>query len=325
MQNGAYGTACCSDKRAFVHRIGTAERAEDLIRLFPEADVIFLEGWKDRPWPKIEVVRREISSQPVSDPEGRFLIATDWPEDRFPEKTADLNDIDGILSEIRVRIGSGAETPESGAAPDRGALSACYGCVLLAGGKGLRMGGVNKAALMLEGKSFAERIAGELWKTGLPCMLSRGTCRQEVMPSWRRVSDAVTAPGGQGAGPLGGIVSCLREAGREGLRGLFFVPCDAPLFDVRVITRMLEQLDDAAEAAVWRTRDGRIQCTFGYYSVSYLPQLEKEVRSGHLKLGRVLSQLRVQILSAEEAGLSEDFFRNVNTAEDAGHLTGTEG
>ena len=37
-----------------------------------------------------------------------------------------------------------------------------YGCVLLKGGKSNRMGGSDKAKLLYRGKSFEERIKGEL-------------------------------------------------------------------------------------------------------------------------------------------------------------------
>lgn len=103
IEHGAYGTACFSNHRMFVHRTGTGETVDDMIRLFPEADIIFVEGLKDSTLDKIEVIRHGVSDFPVSNPEGRFLIATDWPKDRFEEITADINDIDGIKRAIRGR------------------------------------------------------------------------------------------------------------------------------------------------------------------------------------------------------------------------------
>ena len=97
---GAYGTAVYSANRIFVHRIGTGERERELLELFLEADIIFLEGLKDSSYPKIEVIRSERSKKPVSNPEGRFLIATDLDVDRFSERAVDLNDIDAIKEVI---------------------------------------------------------------------------------------------------------------------------------------------------------------------------------------------------------------------------------
>ena len=48
-----------------------------------------------------------------------------------------------------------------------------YGCVLLKGGKSSRMGGSDKAKLLYRGKSFEERIKGELEQLGLPVLYQR--------------------------------------------------------------------------------------------------------------------------------------------------------
>lgn len=101
---GAYGTAVYSSHRMFVHRIGTGEKERELLELFPEADIIFLEGLKDSIYPKIEVVRSARSKEPVSNPEGRFLIVTDLDTDRFVERAVDLNDISAIKAVIEREI-----------------------------------------------------------------------------------------------------------------------------------------------------------------------------------------------------------------------------
>ncbi|MBQ6389596.1 MAG: molybdopterin-guanine dinucleotide biosynthesis protein B [Mogibacterium sp.] len=103
--NGAYGVACYSGNRMFVHRAGSGENFEQMTSMFPEADIILAEGLKDSTLPKIEVVREEVSRRAVSNPEGRFLIATDCPQ-YFPhERTAALDDINFIISEVKKRTG----------------------------------------------------------------------------------------------------------------------------------------------------------------------------------------------------------------------------
>ena len=100
--HGAYGVACFSKNRMFVHRQGTGETEAQLDAMFPEADLIFIEGLKDSAYDKIEVIRSAISSVPSSNPEGRFLIATDLPADRFDENTAGINDIAKIAEIIEM-------------------------------------------------------------------------------------------------------------------------------------------------------------------------------------------------------------------------------
>lgn len=101
---GAYGVAVFSKSRIFVHKQLASgiekETEQELVKQFSEADIIFLEGMKNSEYCKIEVIRKEISKEPVSNPKGRFLIATDWERECFSEQALDINDIEGIVGVI---------------------------------------------------------------------------------------------------------------------------------------------------------------------------------------------------------------------------------
>jgi molybdopterin-guanine dinucleotide biosynthesis protein B len=103
-ESGAYGTACFSKDRIFVHKKAGSENAEEtaksLMELFPEADLILVEGLKGSSLKKIEVIRKDISDKPASDPEGRFLIVTDLPGEKFREETAGPDDTGAIIAAI---------------------------------------------------------------------------------------------------------------------------------------------------------------------------------------------------------------------------------
>ena len=99
-QAGAYGTAVLSASQCFVHKRETRETMGDLIRQFPEADVILVEGMKEEAGPKIEVIRSGISGKPASNPEGRFLIVTDLPAERFSEPVLGFDETDKIVERI---------------------------------------------------------------------------------------------------------------------------------------------------------------------------------------------------------------------------------
>ena len=97
---GAYGTAVFSENRIFVHKTGTREKDKELISMFPEADIIFLEGMKESDYPKIEVIRKAVSERPASNPQGRFLIVTDWEAEGFAEPVKGMEQIDEIVELI---------------------------------------------------------------------------------------------------------------------------------------------------------------------------------------------------------------------------------
>ena len=101
-----------------------------------------------------------------------------------------------------------------------------WGCVLLKGGRGSRMGYRDKSELIWRGQTFGFRIRQELEQLGIPCFLSEAEKSSpsedagNKMALWSPVLDQI-----QQAGPMGGIVSCLKACllKDSSMEGLFFV------------------------------------------------------------------------------------------------------
>ncbi|MBQ6388159.1 MAG: NTP transferase domain-containing protein [Mogibacterium sp.] len=196
------------------------------------------------------------------------------------------------------------------------------GCALLAGGAGSRMGNINKAELKYQGMTFAEKAASELTATGMPCYLSVANYEQTVPEGWKLVRDRVRGDDGSYIGPMGGIFSCLTEAAKDGLDGLFFTPCDAPEFTGKTIAALETYIEDH-DAVLWRTGDGNIQTAFGYYSVRCIPQFRNDIREGKYKLIKSLECLDTAIISTADAGVDDKSFRNINHMYEYRVLNGT--
>lgn len=196
-----------------------------------------------------------------------------------------------------------------------------YGCAVLAGGEGRRMGQVNKAELGCNGRSFLEHIFSELEKTGMKGYLSVANYDQDAPENWTLVRDCVTGTDGGFIGPAGGILSCLMQAEKDGLEGLFFAPCDAPFLDAAIYGELAEQIDEETDAVFWRTGDGRVQTTFGWYSVRCIPAFRDDVANGKYKILMTMDRLRCRILSSENHGIYERSFLNINKPEDYRKLT----
>ena len=190
-------------------------------------------------------------------------------------------------------------------------MSVQYGCAVLAGGAGRRMGGLNKAALPAQEsvpapgdatdgqETILARLARILNGTGMPCYLSVAAYEQPVPAGWTVVKDRYRAADGGYAGPLAGIASCLGQAAEDGLAGLFFVPCDAPSYEADVIEKMRkaaqrqmggEQMNSGqpgcsqVDAAIWETADGKRQVAFGWYAVSCLPVMQAQLAEGRYRV-----------------------------------------
>lgn len=194
-----------------------------------------------------------------------------------------------------------------------------WGCVLLAGGKGSRMGGVNKGSLTYEGMTFGERIGAELSVCSVPCFLSEAVY-EKGLRGFLTVRDQVRDSEGQFVGPIGGIYSCLCQAEEMGLKGLFFVSCDMPFFR-KEMAQLLMASTEQGDAVLWRTRDGRIHPVCGFYSVNCLPALEARIKAGDYRLMGLLKGLSCRILDTSSCHLPDFWFENVNTPEIYQHLS----
>lgn len=76
LQAGAYGTAVFSKGKYMLVKQQPQISEKELMEFFPEADLILLEGFKYSTYPKIEIVRKENSSESVCNPKRLMAIAT---------------------------------------------------------------------------------------------------------------------------------------------------------------------------------------------------------------------------------------------------------
>ena len=73
---GAMGAAIFDgEKFQAVKYVSVTEK--DLIALYPEAELILLEGFKWTDYPKLELVRRGVSEKPICDPDTLLALVTD--------------------------------------------------------------------------------------------------------------------------------------------------------------------------------------------------------------------------------------------------------
>lgn len=76
-QAGAYGTCIFSKNKWMIQKKEPDMKVERLVGFFPEADIILLEGMKDSPYPKFELVRKGNSKESVCCPKTLMALVTD--------------------------------------------------------------------------------------------------------------------------------------------------------------------------------------------------------------------------------------------------------
>lgn len=96
---GAIGSAVFDGEKYQLVKRATVKEST-LISMFPEADLILLEGFKRSDWPKIEVVRKSVSQIPVCAEESLLAVVTDLPSLSVSIPVFGLEEVDKIAEFI---------------------------------------------------------------------------------------------------------------------------------------------------------------------------------------------------------------------------------
>ena len=137
----------------------------------------------------------------------------------------------------------------------------CCGVLLLAGGKSSRLG-QNKALLEYDGVPMIRRIAEQC--VAFPEKILSSPIDLPVEGFWRIADDTPEC------GPLGGIVSALRQCRSE---ALLVLSCDLACYRAELGDYLLSFLDSGWPAWCLRSRDGRTHYLCGIYTKAALPAL----------------------------------------------------
>src|SRR5688572_26761719 len=183
--------------------------------------------------------------------------------------------------------------------------------VVLAGGQGSRMGGVDKGLQMFQGKPMVDHVLARL-EPQVEEIVINANRNLEAYGSYgfRVIADEIEGF----AGPLAGF-----ERGLAGARGelVVTVPCDSPFLPMDLVMRLRTALLGAdAELAVARTGD-QAHPVFCLMRRSVHGSLRDFLAGGERKIDRWYSRLRiVEVAFDDEA----DAFLNINTREELANL-----
>jgi len=179
--------------------------------------------------------------------------------------------------------------------------------IVLAGGQGRRMGGVDKGLQPLDGRPMAqwaiERLAPQVETIVVNANQNLEAYRRFGHPV---VSDAV----GGYAGPLAGLHAGLQAARTE---LVVTVPCDSPFLPADLVARLAQALRaNDAQLAVAKTGD-QPHPVFSLVRRDVLPHLEAFLAGGGRKIDAWYATLRVVEVSFDD---QVNAFSNINTREE---------
>lgn len=190
--------------------------------------------------------------------------------------------------------------------------------VILAGGRGSRMGGVDKGLQNHRGAPLAlhalMRLGSQVGSIMINANRNLSAYEALEVPVW---PDNTTDFSGPLAGMLTGLEHCETP-------WLVSVPCDSPLFPLDLVERLGAAVTQSgAEVAMPRIleADGqwRAQPVFCLMNVDVVESLAAFLQSGGRKIDQWTATRRTVMVDFEDASA----FRNANTAEELRQLEST--
>src|SRR5450759_2294216 len=179
--------------------------------------------------------------------------------------------------------------------------------LILAGGQGRRMGGVDKGLQIFRGKRLVDHVYERL-APQVGGIIINANQNHDAYKTFgvRVVSDAI----GNFAGPLAGLHAGLSVSRRPYLAT---VPCDSPFVPEDLVERLMARLNESgAELAVAKTGD-QPHPVFCLARRSVLEHLTNFLKGGGRKIDAWYASLDVVEVNFDEQA---EAFRNINTREE---------
>ena len=179
--------------------------------------------------------------------------------------------------------------------------------IVLAGGMGRRMGGIDKGLVELDGRPMVAHVLARL-SPQVDAVLINANQNQDRYAAFGYpvVADAV----GGFAGPLAGLHAGMAAAATP---LVVTVPCDSPFLPTDLVTRLAAaRARDNAQLAVARTFD-QPHPVFALVRRDVLPHLATFLERGGRKIDAWYATLRIVDVAFDDC---EAAFRNINTADE---------
>ncbi len=192
--------------------------------------------------------------------------------------------------------------------------------LVLAGGRGSRMGDMDKGLQLFHGEPLASLVLDRLVPQVGAIMLNANRNQDSYAALASRLRpDVAIWPDALAdfAGPLAGL-----QAGLQHCRTAYLlsVPCDSPLLPMNLASRLsqalLEQQADLAVAVTGTESETQVQRIFSLIKTSLLPGLSAFLEQGGRKVGAWHATLDVAQVHFED----ELAFYNINTLEELRQL-----
>lgn len=287
MAAGAYGTAVFSDNKFMVVKMQPVTPVAEMAEMFPEADIILVEGCKSSTYPKMQMLHSGEKEQLICNQHNFVGYIADGTVEIEEYPCYHRNDVNAIAEAILVEKFIRTE----------------LSMVILAGGKSQRMGR-DKADLLYGESTFLEHQIAKGRALGIEDVLVSGYHGE-------RCSAKVVGDVHIERGPLGGLAATLPQVEHE---RCLVLSVDMPQLPLKVL-RGLIAYSRGSDCAVTILRHGtKFEPLVAVYNRSVAAAAEELL----LRRGRGAVMALLEEVGYEEYICPEDevAFQNVNTMDD---------
>ena len=183
--------------------------------------------------------------------------------------------------------------------------------IVLAGGRGTRMGGVDKGLVLLQNQPLVQHIINRLLPQVDEIIISANReITQYKALGFTVLEDDIATTNEQFAGPLAGIHLGLTHSQHD---YILTVPCDSPFLPIDLAPRLMQgMLDNKAEIAV-ASSDGNAHPVFCLCKTTLLASLNDYLAQGGRKVSSWQKSLAYTEVDFTDCNAA---FINLNTAEE---------
>jgi molybdopterin-guanine dinucleotide biosynthesis protein A len=186
--------------------------------------------------------------------------------------------------------------------------------VVLAGGQGRRMGGVDKGLTTLTGRPMAAYAVDALRAQSVEVLINANRNRADYEAlGCRVVADEV----GDYFGPLAGMASAMRAVKTP---YVLFAPCDSPLVSTAIGPRLWTAIADGSNQIAVASDGERHQPVFALMSTTLADSAFEFLASGERKIDRWYDRVGWAIVECSDLA---DSFININRHDDREALEST--
>ncbi len=185
--------------------------------------------------------------------------------------------------------------------------------VILAGGKGRRLGGEDKGLLEFNGRPLVATLIEQLQQQSVAIVINANrNVTQYASWGYPVIADRLE----DFQGPLAGFASAMAAVDTDFILTL---PCDGPHLSEDYVTRFIDN-QARSGASILVAHDGeRLQPVHALIRVDLLPDLQDFLAAGERKIDRWYAR---HAFGETDFSDSAEMFRNINTPADRQSLAG---